>query len=259
MATRTPQINRPLRHACTIGPLVIVGFPCHLGFQICGVRSFPAIENHGASVPVATGNRARTRVQQSGETSRRATTEPPHETTLIHRRDSKLAYRVPPQAERQTRRSIYVRQGGDVVTFAVIIESSLRCLLTRGFESHVSTTQWALDQPTALVHEAWLRLVQSKDQMWKGRGHFLAAAAEAMRRILIDHARRKNRVRRTPARNWEGFFIGWKRGFPRSGENPASTTEACQPGQKLPRTSIPQSSRHVPKPRSQSRSRMRRR
>ena len=50
-------------------------------------------------------------------------------------------------------------------------------------------------QPTALVHEAWLRLVGSHDQQWKGRGHFFGAAAEAMRRILIDNARRKNRVR----------------------------------------------------------------
>jgi RNA polymerase sigma factor (TIGR02999 family) len=50
-------------------------------------------------------------------------------------------------------------------------------------------------QPTALVHEAWLRLVGSHDQQWKGRGHFFAAAAEAMRRILIDNARRKNRFR----------------------------------------------------------------
>ena len=51
-------------------------------------------------------------------------------------------------------------------------------------------------QPTALVHEAWLRLVGSHDQQWSGRGHFFAAAAEAMRRILIDNARRKNRLRR---------------------------------------------------------------
>ena len=50
-------------------------------------------------------------------------------------------------------------------------------------------------QPTALVHEAWLRLAGSTDQTWKSRSHFFAAAAEAMRRILIDHARRKNRVR----------------------------------------------------------------
>jgi len=48
-------------------------------------------------------------------------------------------------------------------------------------------------QPTALVHEAWLRLVGSQDQQWNGRGHFFAAAAEAMRRILIENARRKHR------------------------------------------------------------------
>jgi RNA polymerase sigma factor (TIGR02999 family) len=46
-------------------------------------------------------------------------------------------------------------------------------------------------QPTALVHEAWLRLVGSEQQDWQNRAHFFAAAAEAMRRILIDNARRK--------------------------------------------------------------------
>lgn len=50
-------------------------------------------------------------------------------------------------------------------------------------------------QPTALVHEAWLRLAGGDRQQWNSRGHFLGAAAEAMRRILIDNARRKNRVR----------------------------------------------------------------
>ncbi|MGC9944346.1 MAG: sigma-70 family RNA polymerase sigma factor [Verrucomicrobiota bacterium] len=50
-------------------------------------------------------------------------------------------------------------------------------------------------QPTALVHEAWLRLAGSRDQQWNSRRHFFAAAAEAMRRILIDNARRKNRLR----------------------------------------------------------------
>ncbi len=49
-------------------------------------------------------------------------------------------------------------------------------------------------QPTALVHEAWLRLT-GEEHGWKNRGHFLAAAAEAMRRILIDSARRKKRVK----------------------------------------------------------------
>jgi RNA polymerase sigma factor (TIGR02999 family) len=50
-------------------------------------------------------------------------------------------------------------------------------------------------QPTALVHEAWLRLAGSEHQKWRGRRHFFGAAAEAMRRILIDTARRKNRAR----------------------------------------------------------------
>lgn len=51
-------------------------------------------------------------------------------------------------------------------------------------------------QPTALLHEAWLRLVGSDDQQWNSRGHFFAAAAEAMRRILIEAARRKQSQRR---------------------------------------------------------------
>ena len=52
-------------------------------------------------------------------------------------------------------------------------------------------------QPTALVHEAYLKLVGPEPQRpWNGRAHFFAAAAEAMRRILIDHARRKGRARR---------------------------------------------------------------
>jgi len=50
-------------------------------------------------------------------------------------------------------------------------------------------------QPTALVHEAWLRLVDSQDAKWDGRAHFFAAAAEAMRRILIENARRKRAQR----------------------------------------------------------------
>jgi RNA polymerase sigma factor (TIGR02999 family) len=50
-------------------------------------------------------------------------------------------------------------------------------------------------QPTALVHEAWLRLVGHDDPSWDGRGHFFAAASEAMRRILIENARRKQRLK----------------------------------------------------------------
>jgi RNA polymerase sigma factor (TIGR02999 family) len=50
-------------------------------------------------------------------------------------------------------------------------------------------------QPTALVHEAWLRLMGSQTPSFANRAHFFSAAAEAMRRILIDHARRKLAIR----------------------------------------------------------------
>jgi RNA polymerase sigma factor (TIGR02999 family) len=50
-------------------------------------------------------------------------------------------------------------------------------------------------QATALVHEAWLRLAGSTRQEWRGREHFFSAAAEAMRRILVENARRKLRLR----------------------------------------------------------------
>jgi len=49
---------------------------------------------------------------------------------------------------------------------------------------------------TALVHEAWLRLVRDSAQNWANRAHFFAAAAEAMRRILVEHARARVRVKR---------------------------------------------------------------
>jgi RNA polymerase sigma factor (TIGR02999 family) len=55
-------------------------------------------------------------------------------------------------------------------------------------------------QPTALVHEAYLRLVGAEGQSWKGRTHFFGAAAEAMRRILIENARRKGRLKRGAGR-----------------------------------------------------------
>ena len=50
-------------------------------------------------------------------------------------------------------------------------------------------------QATALVHEAWLRLGGDQQPSWKNRAHFFAAAAEAMRRILVDNARRRRAVR----------------------------------------------------------------
>jgi len=51
-------------------------------------------------------------------------------------------------------------------------------------------------QPTALVHEAWLRLTVPGEVQWQNRGHFFGAAAEAMRRILIEKARRRQAAKR---------------------------------------------------------------
>jgi RNA polymerase sigma factor (TIGR02999 family) len=51
-------------------------------------------------------------------------------------------------------------------------------------------------QPTALVHEAWLKISGNDERTWQGRQHFFAAAAEAMRRILVDRARRRLAAKR---------------------------------------------------------------
>lgn len=51
-------------------------------------------------------------------------------------------------------------------------------------------------QPTALVHEAFVRMVDQRNVEWQGRAHFLAIAAQMMRRVLVDHARSKKRLKR---------------------------------------------------------------
>ena len=51
-------------------------------------------------------------------------------------------------------------------------------------------------QPTALVHEAYLRLIDQRNVNWQNRAHFFAIAAQAMRRIVVDHARRHNALKR---------------------------------------------------------------
>jgi len=63
-------------------------------------------------------------------------------------------------------------------------------------------------QATALVHEAYVRLVAGNTEKgWQGRWHFFAAAAEAMRRILVDHARRRGRIKRGGANARERFDL----------------------------------------------------
>jgi RNA polymerase sigma-70 factor (ECF subfamily) len=51
-------------------------------------------------------------------------------------------------------------------------------------------------QPTALVHEAWVRLVRQEDASWESREQFLAVAARVMRRVLVDHARQRQSAKR---------------------------------------------------------------
>ena len=51
-------------------------------------------------------------------------------------------------------------------------------------------------QATALVHEAWLRLFDGNEKVWQNRTHFFRAAAQAMRQILVDNARRKSSLKR---------------------------------------------------------------
>ncbi len=68
------------------------------------------------------------------------------------------------------------------------------CLLAAQKLSHEAAGQTL--QATALVHEAYIRLTGDEPQNWNNRGHFFAAAAEAMRRILIDNARRKQAQKR---------------------------------------------------------------
>lgn len=65
--------------------------------------------------------------------------------------------------------------------------------------------------PTALVHEAWLRLLGRTPRAFDDRGHFLRAAARAMRRVLIDHARARRRHKRgggEPAAALDAWFVG---------------------------------------------------
>jgi DNA-directed RNA polymerase specialized sigma24 family protein len=88
-------------------------------------------------------------------------------------------------------------------------------------------------QPTALVHEAWLRLVGSAQQSWQNRAHFFGAAAEAMRRILIENARRKRALRHGGGQQrlpLQGRSSGADTGDPHAGETPKYMSLAEQYG-----------------------------
>ena len=82
-------------------------------------------------------------------------------------------------------------------------------------------------QATALVHEAYLRLLGDEGQTWQSRGHFFAAAAEAMRRILIENARRKQRLKRG-GRTGKGGPPGGRAGRRRPGDDLLALDEALE-------------------------------
>jgi RNA polymerase sigma factor (TIGR02999 family) len=62
-------------------------------------------------------------------------------------------------------------------------------------------------QPTALAHEVYLRLIEQERVDWKGRTHFMAIAAQAMRRLLIDHARGRDRLKRGGGGAWKRISL----------------------------------------------------
>jgi len=79
-----------------------------------------------------------------------------------------------------------------------LVYEELRCLAAQKL-SHESPGQTL--QATALVHEAYIRLVEAENQDWKGRAYFFKAAAEAMRRILVENARKKQSLKRGGMKN----------------------------------------------------------
>lgn len=82
--------------------------------------------------------------------------------------------------------------GAEAALFTCVYEELRRLAAVRMAREPAGQTL----QPTALVHEAWLRLGGDRQPHWQNRAHFFGAAAEAMRRILIDRARRRQAARR---------------------------------------------------------------
>lgn len=87
----------------------------------------------------------------------------------------------------------------NVSAWTLLVYDELRRLATRGLQDQAPGHTL---QPTALVHEAYLKLAEREDPPWRDRTHFLATAATAMRHILVDHAR---------ARGTEKRGGGWNR------------------------------------------------
>ena len=97
--------------------------------------------------------------------------------------------------EQATRILRELRRGNDSAArrLLLLVYDELRALAGDMFRGQPPDHTW---QPTALVHEAYIRLVNQHEAEWTDRAHFLAVAAKAMRNLLIDHARRRKAGKR---------------------------------------------------------------
>lgn len=103
---------------------------------------------------------------------------------------------MPAHSSRETTRLLADLERGDVTAaekLLPLVYDELRAVADRFFRRQPADHTL---QPTALVHEAYIRLIQRKDENWSGRAHFFAVACRAMRQILINHAERRAAAKR---------------------------------------------------------------
>src|SRR5687768_2001682 len=119
-----------------------------------------------------------------------------------------------------------------------------RLALRREHEGHTL-------QPTALVHEAWLRLGDQHDARWESRSQFFAIAAQMMRRVLLDHARARHALKRGGAglqvSLGDGNFLDAKSGAPAANTTPTDPLDIIALDEALARLALldPQKARLV--------------
>jgi RNA polymerase sigma factor (TIGR02999 family) len=101
-----------------------------------------------------------------------------------------------PSPQKEVTRLLLEWRGGDQAalnSLVPLVEAELR-RLAGGYMRNERTGHTL--QPTALVNEAWMRVAEQNQPAWESRSHFIAVAAQYMRQILVDHARRKNAGKR---------------------------------------------------------------
>jgi RNA polymerase sigma factor (TIGR02999 family) len=110
----------------------------------------------------------------------------------------------PPLAPAEVTRLLAAASGGDsraAADLLPLVYEELRKLARSRMAMEFDGGAGQTLQPTALVHEAYMRLVGDGDVRWNSRGHFFAAAAHAMRRIMVDRARERRSLKRGGGQN----------------------------------------------------------